>query len=168
MLVSWHLDAHIYHPNGPVEWQVGWKKMSQAVVLETVCGGQLLAEKFKKWNSNPFWIVSDIESPTVSELSFRSSVNRFDNIDVEKLITIWDPSVAFHENPQLISILYFHSLSLQLMWHVVVGGIHLYWNKLHMGRNGTLWPQNSKMAACYNCSLSLVGSLVRASIAVFS
>ena len=76
MLVSWYPDTHIYHLNESVKWQVRWNKIALAVVLETVCGAWLLAEKFKKWKSNPFLNGGDIERQSTSELSFSSSVNQ--------------------------------------------------------------------------------------------
>jgi hypothetical protein len=70
-------------------------------------------------------------------------------LNVENLLTIWDPSVALHENPRLTLILDLYLLALQLIQHGVLHG--MCWNELCMGQNGTRWPQNSKMAASYNC-----------------
>ena len=106
MFVSWYLDTHIYHLNESVKLQVRWNKIALAVALQIVCGAWLLAEKFKKWKSNPFLNGGDIERQSSSELSFRSSVNMFD-YKCWKFVNILGFSVALHQNPQLALILDF-------------------------------------------------------------
>ena len=134
MLVSWYPDTHIYHLNESVKWQVRRNKIALAVVLETVCGAWLLAEKFKKWKTNPFLNGGDIERQSSSELSFRSSVNMFD-YKCWKFVNILGSSVALHQNPQLALILNFYLLALQLLGHGVLRG--MCWKKLHMDQIGT-------------------------------
>ena len=162
MLVSWYPDTHIYHLNESVKWQVRWNKIALAVVLEIVCGAWLLAEKFKKWKSNPFLNGGDIERQSSSELSFTSSVNMFD-YKCWKCVNILGFSVALHQ------ILNWHWYWIFICWRFS------FWDMEFcvecVGRSCT-WVKLEQMATKFQngCLLKLFiifrGQLVTASLVV--
>ena len=133
MLVSWYPDTHIYHLNESVKWQVRWNKIALAVVLEIVC---CLLRSLRDGRAIHFFMVEILKDKVLP--SWVSGLRSIcSTINVENLLTFWDPVLLF------IKILNWH-------WYRISGTWSSAWNVLEgvaHGSNWNRWPQNSKMTA---------------------
>ena len=161
MLVSWYPDTHIYHLNESVKWQVRWNKIALAVVLEIVCGA---LRSLRNGRGINFWIVEILKVKVLP--SWVSGLRSIcSTINVENLLTFWDPVLLF------IKILNWHWYWIFIYWHFS------FWDMEFcvacVGRSCT-WVKLEQMATKFQngCFLRLFiifhGQLVRASVAVFS